>query len=336
MTLESKSSRILDLYQMFITGKVVNKQDVATKFGVNTRSIQRDIEAIRAFLSEKTAQQGVVQTIEYDAKEKGYKLVSQEVSHLSEGEMLAVCKILIESRAFTKDEVSSLLNRILNLSVSPKEKAQIEWYIANEIYNYANPAHASVNTEYLWMIAQAVKEQRVLEISYGRVKGQETVCRKVQPVGILFSEYYFYLMGVIPDKKDDFDKKNDPYPTIYRIDRIKEIKETDEKFQVAYKDRFQEGEYKNRVQYMYGGEIQHIEFNFYGSSIEAVLDRLPMSEIVESSEEVFKVKAETFGKGILMWLLSQGSKVEVLGPTELKEQWLKEVNTIVEREASQS
>ena len=223
MPLESKSTRILDLYQMFLAGKVVNKQEVANQFGVNARSIQRDIDAIRDFLSEKSAQQGIMQTIKYDAKEKGYKLISEEVCQLSEGEMLAICKILIESRAFTKDEVSSLLNRILTLSVSSKEKGQIEWYISNEIHNYFNPAHASVNTEYFWMIAQAIREQRVLEISYGRVKGNETVYRKVQPVGILFSEYYFYLMGVIPDKRDDFDKKDDPFPTIYRVDRIKDI-----------------------------------------------------------------------------------------------------------------
>ena len=142
----SKSGRILELYQMFLMGKVINKQEMADYYGVNARSIQRDIEAIRDFLADQVTQQGVVQGIEYDGKAKGYKLVAQEVNLLSEGEMLAICKILIESKAFSKVEMTSLLNRLLNLAFSQKDKEQIEWYISNELFHYSDPAHPSVNT----------------------------------------------------------------------------------------------------------------------------------------------------------------------------------------------
>ena len=330
----SKSGRILELYRMFLTGKVINKQEMAEQYGVNARSIQRDIETIRDFLADQVTQQGLVQSIEYDAKEKGYKLVTQEITHWSEGEMLAVCKILIESRAFPKAEMTSLLNRLLNLAISPRDKEQIEWYISNEIFNYTDPAHPPVNTDFLWEIAKAIKEQRVLEISYSKLKGKETVARKIEPVGILFSEYYFYLMGVIrvPDKRKDFHKVDDPFPTIYRIDRIQNLKVTDERFSVSYQDRFREGEYKNRIQFMYGGEPQQVVFKYYGLSIEAVLDRLPMARVTEEVDGVYTVKAETFGKGILMWLMSQGSKVEVISPEDLKLSWLNESMEILQRE----
>jgi len=334
----SKSGRILELYQMFLQGQVVNKQEMADAYGVNARSIQRDIDAIRDFLSEQVTQNGLMQSIEYDGKAKGYKLVTQEVSHLSEGEMLAVCKILIESRAFSKEAMTSLLNRILNLAVSPKDKEQVEWYIANELFHYADPAHPSIDTQHLWNIALAIKEQRVLEITYSRIKNKGVITRKIEPVGVLFSEYYFYLMGVIrdPEKRQNFDKQDDPFPTIYRIDRIKNIDLLDERFSVSYKDRFQEGEYKNRVQYMYGGEPQKIEVKYYGPSIEAVLDRLPMSEVVEETEGVYTVRAETFGTGILMWLLSQGSKIEVIGPEDLRLKWLQESVDILKREGEKA
>lgn len=334
MPLNSKSTRILELYRQFQMGNIVNKQQAAEQYGVNVRSIQRDIDTIRNFLSEQVAQNGVVQSIEYDAMEKGYKLVTQEVSHLSEGEILAVCKILLESRAFSKSEMTFLLGRILNLSVSPKNREQIEGYIANEVFNYIDPAHPSVNPSFLWQIAQAIKEQHILKISYNRLKGKETVIRRIEPVGILFSEFYFYLLGVIenPEKRNTFEKENDPFPTIYRIDRIQNIKDTNEKFPVPYKDRFKEGEYKNKVQYMWGGEPQRVEFKYYGSSIEAVLDKLPMAEVVEEKEGVYTVKADTFGKGILMWLLSQGSKIEIVSPHNLKKAWLNEIADILTRE----
>lgn len=332
MNSNAKSSRVLELYHMLVSGRVVNKQDMAERYGVDARSIQRDLETIRAFLSDQVVQQGGTHTIEYDVREKGYRYVSKDNAQLTGGEMLAVCKILLESRAFSKDDVACLLKRITNMAVSPGEKKTIEKCIANELYNYISPAHPSFNTEFLWAIEQAITNQSVLKITYTRLKNQETVKRKIWPVGILFSEYYFYLMALNPDKREDFDKTDDPYPTIYRIDRIKDVQVLDEHYSIPSKDRFKEGEYKNRVQYMFGGELQHIEFKYYGPSIEAVLDRLPMANVISEENGVYTVRAETFGQGILMWLLSQGSKVQVLGPEHIKTAWINEVLHIIERE----
>ena len=61
---------------------------------------------------------------------------------------------------------------------------------------------------------------------------------------------------------------------------------------------------------MYGGRLQKIRFKYTGSSIEAVLDRLPTAQIVETDEDGWVVSAEVFGKGIDMWLRSQGTYIE--------------------------
>lgn len=334
MNQHSKSARILELYQMFIAGKVVNKREMAERYGVDLRSIQRDIDSIRDFLSDQMAQNGVVQSIAYDAKEKGYKLVTQEATKLSGGEMLTISKILLESKAFHKDDVEDILKRIMSLSDNSKDKRLTQQYIANELYNYVNPAHPTINTDIVWEIEKAISDQRIVRIFYNRLKGQELVERRIWPVGILFSEFYFYLMGINPDKKENFEKKDDPYPTIYRIDRIHKIKVLDEHFSIPSRDRFKEGEYKNRVQYMFGGEIQNITFKYFGKSIEAVLDKLPMAKAEEESDGVYTVRAEVFGKGILMWLLSQGSNVQVISPESLRTAWINEAKQIVEREGT--
>lgn len=106
-----KTTRVLELYQDFLSGKLINKQQAAEQYHVNARSIQRDIDSIRDFLSE---QEGIVKKIEYDKKENGYSLVTQEIEQLSRGEVLALCKILLESRAFTKEQVEKQLQIILN------------------------------------------------------------------------------------------------------------------------------------------------------------------------------------------------------------------------------
>lgn len=58
---------------------------------------------------------------------------------------------------------------------------------------------------------------------------------------------------------------------------------------------------------MYGGKLERVKFKYSGPSIEAVLDRLPTAKILEEDDEGWIVEAEVFGKGIEMWLRSQGA-----------------------------
>ena len=60
---------------------------------------------------------------------------------------------------------------------------------------------------------------------------------------------------------------------------------------------------------MYGGKLERIRFRYTGPSIEAVLDRLPTAEIIGQDEDGWTVEAEVFGKGIEMWLRSQGNYI---------------------------
>lgn len=76
------------------------------------------------------------------------------------------------------------------------------------------------------------------------------------------------------------------------------------------KDRFEEGEFQKRVQFMFGGKLERVKFRYTGPSVEAVLDRLPTAKIVEKCGDGYIMEAEVFGKGIEMWLRSQGSHVE--------------------------
>ena len=163
-----------------------------------------------------------------------------------------------------------------------------------------------------------MQQRRVLEIEYRKLKGQEAVKRTVEPVGILFSEYYFYLAAYIRniDRKQAFENPDDRYPTIYRIDRIKSFQVLSEHFTPAYATRFQEGEFRRRVQFMYGGKLQKIRFKYVGPSIEAVLDRLPTAEILSQDETGWVISAEVFGKGIDMWLRSQGDSITKMIDTQ--------------------
>lgn len=92
----------------------------------------------------------------------------------------------------------------------------------------------------------------------------------------------------------------------------------EERFTLPYANRFQEGEFRKRVQFMYAGSLERIRFRYTGKSVDAILDRLPTAKILSQEEHSFDIEAEVFGKGIVMWLLSQGERVEVLGPEHIR------------------
>ena len=299
-----KTDRILKIYSQLVNGDILRKKELAQQFHVTERSIQRDMEALRCFFAEEGLQQDII----YDRAARGYRLESPSRALLNNSEILAVCKILLESRSMRKDEMLPILDKLIACCVQKKKKKAITELLANEKHHYVEPHHKQRLLPGLWEISQAVQNHQIMEIEYERLKEPRLVCRRVKPVGIMFSEYYFYLTAFLEDK-DTFENPDDLFPTIYRIDRIRNVQLLDEHFKVPYKDRFQEGEFRKRVQFMYGGKLERIRFHYTGPSIEAVLDRLPTAEIVERDETGWTVEAEVFGKGIEMWLRSQGSYI---------------------------
>lgn len=310
-----KIDRILELYTKLINGNIINKANEAQNYGVNERSIQRDIEDIRNFLEVRSIEDGYVDTVKYDREKKGYCLEQSRVMKLTNSEILAICKILLDSRAFTKKEMESMLERLIDCCVPEENAKMVDDLIKNEEFHYIEPRHQSIFIDDMWEIGQAIRGRNYIEIKYLRNKDKAVVIRKLKPVAIMFSEFYFYLTAFIDDKdeaREHFDVLNDAFPTIYRIDRIKELKVLDEKFHIPYSSRFEEGEFRKRIQFMYGGKLQKIKFIYSGSNVEAVLDRLPTAEILEEKDGEYTIKAETFGKGIDMWLRSQGEYVRVI------------------------
>ena len=310
----AKMERTLYIYTQLLNGNIVKKSYLANRFNVNERSIQRDIDDIRCFLDLQTSETGMVNSVVYDYKEKGYKLDSTSSLKLTNPEILAISKILLDSRAFTKREMEILMDKIVDCCVPRENRVLVKSLINNEEFHYIEPQHKNEFLDKLWKIANAVFECRYIEVTYTRLKERKTVVRKLQPLAIMFSEYYFYMAAFIDNEETRkyFDVINDSYPTIYRIDRIKELNVLEERYQIPYQNRFQEGEFRKRIQFMFGGKLRKVKFKYTGLSIESVLDRLPTAKILDEIEEGYVVEAEVFGDGIDMWLRSQGDFIELI------------------------
>lgn len=304
---EAKSSRLLVIYSRLVNGETISKAELSAQYHVSERSIQRDMESLRCFIANQSLPQDII----YDYKMRGYRLANSLPKGLTNSEVLAVCKILLESRSMRRDEMLPILDKLINCAVPEESRRAVVELIANEKHHYIEPHHGRHILDGLWEISQAVKRHQIMEIEYERIKGPKWVRRRIQPVGIMFSEYYFYLTAFLPDKTD-FENPDDLFPTIYRIDRLRSFKVLDEYFYVPYKDRFEEGEFRKRVQFMYGGKLERIRFRYTGPSLEAVLDRLPTAKVISTDKEGWTIQAEIFGKGIEMWLRSQGDYIQIM------------------------
>lgn len=319
-----KSYALLHIYEILLARNVVNRQEMAQKLGVSTKTITRYINDINAFLADEKKEQ----QIQYSRTRKGYVLVDKDTEHLNQKDILAISKILLESRAFNRMELEKLLNKLLG-NCFFEDKTLIRQQIRSELANYTEVSHGKELIEAIWEISQAIKEQNVIEIAYTKITesgkvDEKPIIRQIEPQGILFSEYYFYLVAMIRDKNYDF-------PAIYRLDRIQSYHVLSEKFRIVYSQRFSEGEFRNLIQFMQAGKLQTVTFQHQGGSIEAVLDRLPNAQVIKEEEGIYTIKAKTFGRGINIWLLSQGEQVEVISPDELRKEMKRRLEAAVKK-----
>ena len=330
---KSKNYRTIDMFIRFCEGKTINKAVEAKLFNVDERSIQRDIDDIRAYLDERNINIGDNRTIVYDRTKKGFIMVGDEPSMMTNSEILAVSKILLESRAFTKRELKTILDKLVEGCVPIKNMKLVSDLIANEKYHYVELNHKEYIQDKLWEIGSDIHEHNLVSLRYARANApRESIKRIVEPLSIMFSEYYFYLNAYIVEK-DEFGRyvhKYD-YPAIFRIDRIKDYKQLDQKFKTTYANRFEEGEFRKRIQFMYAGHLMTIKLKFYGENPEPMLDRLPTARVIEQHDHECIIEAEVYGNGCLMWLLSQGDKVEIIRPEKLREEMKGTLQKMIER-----
>lgn len=302
---ENKGQRLLGIYHRLSRGELISKELLAREYGVTEKSIQRDIDDIRSYLAGDRDEGAA--DICYDRQAKGYRLVEEESRCLTRKEILAMAKILLESRAFAKEELHTILGKLIE--ACPREGCKVvEDMIRNETFCYVPPRHGKKLLDALWDISLFIKNREIIRFSYKRQDGAEKE-HTAKPVALLFSEFYFYLVA--------YKEEETEFPTIFRVDRIGTMEKTGNHFQVPYQDRFKDGEFRKRVQFMYPGVLRRVTFTYSGPSVEAVLDRLPTARILSHKDGIYTLTAEAYGKGLDMWLGSQEKWVKVLQSKEV-------------------
>ena len=268
---DRKVERILCLWNILMRGRGVTREEIAAKLKVNERTVSRYFADIRGCLAALEESDGIHRRLIHSREEGVYKMINEGGEYLTSGELFAVCKILLSSKA--------------------------------------------------------IHQHHVIAFDYKKISAETSSPHAARPLGILFSEFYFYVAA----RPDRGIKTGATSPLkIYRLDRMTSVIDTEKTFEEPYIDRFREGEFKNRVQFMYSGKKIHLEFIYKGLSLEAVLDRLPTAKARKRDDGSWSISADVLGEGILMWLLSQGANVNVLAPENIRQEWLDTARKICE------
>lgn len=297
-----KGFRLINIYERLNKGEVLSKAKLARDYNVTEKTVQRDIDDLRAYIAEFHYTEADT-AIKYSRAKGGYYLVRFEREWLTCEEVLAMCKILLESRALKKDELVQLIGKLL-AQAAPSDRTSVDLIIKNELHHYIPLKHNKSLLSPIWELSQFILKNEMINFAYTRKDGVDKQ-HTVKPVAIMFSEYCFYLIAFMADDSKKF-------PTVFRIDRIENIKGTGEKFAIPYRDKFNDGEFRKRVQFMFSGELRRVNFEYSGPSIESVLDRLPTAKILSEKDGTYTITAEVYGDGIDMWLRSQGDRVHII------------------------
>lgn len=162
--------RMLDIFERLNKGERISKRDLTVYYGVGEKTIQRDIEDIRNYLAEKHGYEPDA-TIKYNRGQNCYYLVRFEREWLSNQEVLAICKILLESRAFTNEEMNRLLEKLL-AQATPTQRKIVERIIKSESINYIPLQHKKPLVDTLWQVSSAIVQEHPLRFSYTRQDGR--------------------------------------------------------------------------------------------------------------------------------------------------------------------
>lgn len=314
-----KKNRLLDIFYRAMKGEGISVKELAAEYGISTKSISRDINEIKNFLYDSRELVGNTE-LKYESGSKCYYLTFDDF--LLNKELLAVIKMLIGCRGFSKMELMDIIAKLKGFT-SFHDRKLLDRLIAKEIYHYNEVNHDCPSViEQIWQLTRCIDKQIEITVSYYKMS-RELVKRRIKPVAVLFSEYYYYLIA--------YRSGDDSWsPVYFRADRIVHITEHRSRFELDDRHRFDEGELRSKIHFMFPGKERHIRFEFTGPSVQAVLDKIPTAKIVAVRGNVKVIEADTYGTGINMFLLSQGSWVKVLEPKELVEEMKEEVRRLRE------
>ena len=302
MTKTQGKERILTIFLRLHAGKRLSKTQLKEEFGVDPKSIQRDIGFLKRILEENPS---LGLEIIFDTSDNTYRLIGKTT--FDKKDILIISKILLENRALNRLELNSLLKGLLDL-LSIEEKKEVEAIISSERLNYKSLTNDKDRIDTIWFLSEAIRREQMLEIEY-KAPLRNIKSHIVFPVSLYYDAHYFYLVA--------YHLKHENYTT-FRVDRIERLSESYvKKPEISYGRKYRDGDVRNQKVDAFEGDKINVKLRYTGIP-EIVFDQFPNHEIISCDKGDMIVRIETQDTpGLKRWILGQEDEITVLYPQSL-------------------
>jgi predicted DNA-binding transcriptional regulator YafY len=313
-----RADRLISILLLLQANKRMTTSELADHLGVSERTIHRDMVALSSAGFPVYADRG---------KHGGWGLLEDyqtNVTKLNQSEFpvlfLPVPTKLLQDLGMEKD---AQLAQLKLLDILPKKLRTDAENISQRIYLDTAGWHAaSEETTFLSSLLKAVWEKRQAVIHYLRGDGQ-TRERTVNPLGLVAKGSVWYLVALVDEEI-----------RTYRVNRIKEVKITQESF--VRPEFFHLAEFWERSSRDFLERLPKypVVVRAHPDLREKLnyLGRYPMIHVLRESDEqgwmelslTFQIETEACA-----YIMGFGNRMEVLQPPELREKVSKMAQDIV-------
>ncbi len=172
-------------------------------------------------------------------------------------------------------------------------------------------------------VSEAIVQRKIIEIDYFTMSRKEKTRRKVAPYKIWFFDGSFYLVGNCGLREDI---------RIFALDRIKSLSSTDESYEMP-----QDFKVEDFMQTSFGvfhGEPQNVRIRFEAEAAGYISEKVwhKTQKIKPQKDGSLIFEARVAGTDeIKFWLMTWGSKAEVLSPKGLREEMRMEAEDMLQK-----
>lgn len=301
--------RVLDLF-----ARLLDQEEITIEWAKNfygkEEAIKKDFRILRKVLSRQMPDAKLV----LDKETEAYHLKRKGV--LSTPDALAILKMMIGIRAFSKDELTDIFDDIL-LLVDEDDRQDIKILLATTLYNYKAVKVSDDLRECILKMSKYILNKKAISFTYNSSRKGSNSKKEIVgvPINMYFDTSYYYVMIYL--LKDANSKDN---PRIFRLDRFNlPITEKRKSVNIPYSKKVDEGAMLNKTHLLKMGNDVTYKFEYF-SYPQTALDKLPGSKIVEVKDNSVVISGSIFSEGALLWIFSQGNQLKVLEPSSLVEE----------------
>lgn len=299
-----KKSRQLDIFLKLTSEGELSPEHLTQEYDISERTLYRDLKEIRFVLDlNKTGE------LYFNSDRNTYSLKLMQSQTLNLAEIVSISKILMNSRAFSKNEITHILTN-LQAPLSHEQQKAYKKIVAEELEFYQPLTH---NKDLLPLISDFIgyiTRRETIRFNYSR-SDQQIVTRENQPVSLFFSEYYFYSLFYS-------EKNSSHYP--YRLDRFEDNIMVTKTNRMSPKIKLNEPEYKKNTHYMFSsGKTIQAKYKYWANT-EVALDYFPNSKVIKEKnhgDDYAIIQTRAKDSGFLMWVMSQSDQIEIIEPLSL-------------------